>query len=105
MLGVFLGLLIGVVTGVALALLLGSAARARGQWGVITAVIGELLGLPTFWFGGPWVTTEWLRLADRADILLPYVVTLTIVFCVIVVRPVIKLIEAVEIRLSRWGNE
>ena len=80
-------------------LLLNTASTGKiGDYRAIMAIVAELFAIPTFWFGGPWISTSFLNLIPLDEMILPYVVTLAIVFVVIVGYPASRLI-------IRIGNE
>lgn len=91
--GIPLGILIGLVSGYVLTLLLRTAVSIKEpQVKDTLSVIGELFSIPTFWFGGPWVTGVFLKSVDRASILPQYMVSLAFTFLAIVIWPLIKLV-------------
>ena len=65
--GIPLGVLIGVLTGGVAILLFRTAWRETDLAGLLK-VIGEILIIPTFWFGGPWLTTTFLDSVDLDEI-------------------------------------
>jgi len=90
--GIALGILIGVVTGaVFIHLVKVLAGSSLGE----LKVVAEVLAIPTFWFGGPWVATQTLHGIDWNAQLPPYSMTLTIVFLVLSGFPVIAYIRRV----------
>ncbi len=93
MLGIPLGLLIGAVTGLVLLLLLRTAwATSARQWKNIISIVGEILALPTFWFGGPWLTSKLLADTDFTSILPYYMASLAVMFLIIVIVPIFRVI-------------
>src|SRR5262245_28017402 len=70
--GLALGLLIGIISGTVFLLLLKTAVSASNQ-GIssVVTLTAELLAMPTFWFGGPWLTTELLKLVPMQELLNP----------------------------------
>lgn len=99
LLGIFLGFLIGIISGVVmikfLTMLL-SASHKKIQPNLM--IIGELLAIPTFWFGGPWLTTSFLIDVKLNDILENYILSLGVTFGLICLIPLIRYI-------IRMGNE
>ena len=91
-LGVGLGVLIGVVSGTCLILLLRTALAGRASVKDTLAITSELLGIPTFWFGGPWVTTVFVQAIDLGVILPSYMVALAVTFVVIAAYPLLRLV-------------
>ena len=85
--GTAVGLLIGAVTGVVFLLLLKTADRASEQGTSVLTVTTEILAIPTFWFGGPWLTTNLLQLVKKDDFINPYLISLVAVFGLIALYP------------------
>ena len=75
--GLALGVLIGVITGTVFLLILKTADRAsdKGTSSILTLTT-ELLAIPTFWFGGPWLTSRMLALVPLPELINPYLVSL-----------------------------
>lgn len=89
--GVGLGVLIGVITGVIFIYMIKSLSNAV-TWLDGVKIVGEMLTVPTFWFGGPWAATKLLTHVPW-DVVLPwYIVFLTTLFFGIAWRPLIKFI-------------
>ena len=86
--GLALGFLIGIISGTVFLLLLKTALSApdKGASSIVT-LTAELLAIPTFWFGGPWLTTRLLDLVQLQDLLNPYVTSLTVTFAIISLYP------------------
>jgi len=81
--GLILGILIGTITGTVFLLILKTAIGVSEKGGSsILTLTAELLAIPTFWFGGPWVTGKLLERAISRELLDPYVTTLAITFLV-----------------------
>ena len=97
--GAPLGVLIGIVTGLVFALFLGAASKADSV-GAVLKVSPQLLAIPTFWFGGPWVATSIFKVAQLDQLLNAYVVFLAITFTVSVGWPAIRLIILIGNRLG-----
>ena len=91
-LGVALGVLIGVVSGTCLILLLRTALAGRPGLKDTLAITSELLAIPTFWFGGPWVTTVFAESLDLRAILPSYMVALAVTFVLIALYPLVRLV-------------
>ncbi|MGI9146252.1 MAG: hypothetical protein ACR2IK_06880 [Chloroflexota bacterium] len=91
-LGAAMGVLIGVVSGICLVLLLRTALAGRPGLRETLAITSELLAIPTFWFGGPWVTTALLQSLDLGQILPAYMVTLAFTFVLIALYPLVRLV-------------
>ncbi len=88
--GIPLGILIGVVSGGCAVLLI------RAGWGhpdvkATLQVVAQLLAIPTFWFGGPWLTTTMLASVEPAEIRSSYFLALTVVFVPLAAMPLVAL--------------
>ena len=90
--GVSLGLIIGIVSGTAFILLLWVAMTFRSSFLRLVAIIGEILALPTFWFGGAWVQTELLKDVKWQDVLVPYAPSLAFAFVITAIYPWVRII-------------
>ena len=89
--GLFIGVLIGVISGMVTLLLLRTATGASiKEVKAIIAITAEFLAIPTFWFGGPWVTTALLNLVPLTKFLNPYIISLTISYLIIVFYPIFR---------------
>jgi hypothetical protein len=97
--GAFLGVLIGLVTGLVFALFLGAAYKADSV-GAVLKVSPQLLAIPTFWFGGPWVTTNLLSETKLDQLLNSYVVFLAVTFTTFVLWPSVRLIILISKRIE-----
>ena len=89
--GIGIGILIGIISGTVALLLLKTAntASVRNPTSVV-AITTEILAIPSFWFGGPWVTSSFLNLVALQEMINPYIVTLASSFSIIMVYPIIK---------------
>jgi hypothetical protein len=86
--GLALGLLIGIISGTVFLLLLKTAVSASDKsTSSIVTLTTELLAIPTFWFGGPWLASELLRLVPKQELLNPYVGSLAVTFCAFSIYP------------------
>ena len=101
--GAFLGVLIGIVTGLVFALFLGAAYKAESV-GAVLRVSPQLLAIPTFWFGGPWVTAKLLSEAKLDQLLNSYVVFLAITFTAFVLLPAVRLIVVISKRIDEASD-
>jgi len=91
LIGITVGVLIGVVTGVILLVLLKTSHGARvDNVSAVAAIVSEMAAIPTFWFGGPWLTTKILLLVPLEDMINPYVVSLSISFLLFVSVPLFR---------------
>jgi Na+-driven multidrug efflux pump len=88
--GLALGFLIGVITGIVFLLILKTADRLseKGTASILTLTT-ELLAIPTFWFGGPWLaTTGMLKgVGEQTGLLNSYLISLVAVFAIISLYP------------------
>lgn len=92
--GIMIGVLIGVVTGaVALILLRAATREGSGSARSAIALTTELLAIPAFWFGGPWLTGEVLQSVDLTELVTAYVGTLAVTFTGIVIYPMLRWIS------------
>jgi hypothetical protein len=87
MLGIPLGILIGIISGLTFVVLLHTAWSSTRDSKSIILLIAELLAIPTFWFGGTWLTTIMLKDIQLNTILPDYLVSLTCTFVVIAMYP------------------
>jgi hypothetical protein len=78
--GIVVGLLIGAISGTVFLLLLRSANQSTTSAQKTISLTAEILAIPTFWFGGKWVSTDLLNQADLADFINPYVIALALCF-------------------------
>jgi hypothetical protein len=91
-LGPALGFFIGVICGLAVLLLIRTARASRATLKTTVAEISQLLAIPTFSFGGPWVTSTLLRGANLDAILPSYTVSLSLSFAIVAGFPLFTLI-------------
>jgi hypothetical protein len=93
MIGVPIGVLIGAITGLVVVLMIRTAWRTTlNDIGGLLKITGEFLVVPTFWFGGPWVSGKLLESSNPSGFLSEYLVALVITFTVIAVFPLIKVV-------------
>jgi len=103
--GVALGLLIGVTSGVVALVLLKTANTASvKEVSSIVALTSEILAIPTFWFGGPWVSTKLFALVPLAGMINPYIVSLAISFSLLVAYPIFRWVAQLGAELGRTGD-
>lgn len=93
MIGIPLGILIGIVTGVSFLFLVHTAWRSSEDPKAIFSVVAHILAIPTFWFGGPWLTTTMLADVQPGSILTSYLVSLTCTFVAISIFILVKLVK------------
>jgi len=86
--GSALGVLIGLVSGIVFLLLLKTAVGNPDR-GIasLAKITGQILAIPTFWFGGPWLTGSVLKAVVLSEVINPYVVSLALVFAAISAYP------------------
>src|SRR5437868_5728581 len=76
MIGVPIGVLIGTITGLVVMLMIRTAWQRILGIGDLLKITGEFLVVPTFWFGGPWLSGKLLASSDPSGFLSEYLVTL-----------------------------
>jgi hypothetical protein len=89
--GIPLGVLIGILSGL-MGLALVGVLRRGVTLKDIPEVGGELAGIPTFWFGGSWLTGKMLESVPTADIVQSYMLALAATFVVIIVKPLFNFV-------------
>jgi hypothetical protein len=99
--GIALGVLIGLVSGAALNLLLWVAGRGKPDLKSTAAVIAQLFAIPTFWFGGPWVTTTAMQSISLDEIVSAYMMSLSVVFTIMAVWPMFRLVRHLGREIGR----
>jgi len=83
-----LGILIGIITGYVFILFFKTVTESsKLQFSTVIKVSTQLLALPTFWFGGPWITTQFLQSINFAESLPGYLIALTFTFLLLVFWP------------------
>ncbi len=91
-----LGILIGIITGYVFMLFFQTMiANSRVKFSTLMKVSAQLLAMPTFWFGGPWVTTQLLQSVDLAESLPGYLISLTLTFLLVVSWPLGRFVISV----------
>jgi hypothetical protein len=85
--GLALGFLIGIISGTVFLLLLKTAVSPQKGASLIMTLTAELLAMPTFWFGGPWLTTKLLDLVQLQELINPYVGSLAVTFSIFSLYP------------------
>ena len=86
--GLALGFLIGIISGTIFLLLLKTAVTAsdKGASSIVTFT-GQLFAIPTFWTGGPWLTSKLLEPVHVQELINPYVGSLAVTFCLFSLYP------------------
>jgi xanthine/uracil permease len=91
-----LGILIGIITGYVFMLFFQSAmASSNVKFSKIMKLSTQLLAMPTFWFGGPWITTQFLESVNLAESLPKYLISLALTFLLIVAWPLGRFVISV----------
>jgi ABC-type arginine transport system permease subunit len=99
--GIALGILIGVISGFVFLLLFRTLHHAQKYRDILPA-IPELLGIPTFWFGGPWLTTALLKIVELNDIFLrSYILSLMCTFVLIIIMPLFRFVIMIGNEIGR----
>lgn len=103
--GIAIGILIGVVSAtVALVLLKTANTASIKSVSSLIAITTEILAIPTFWFGGPWVAAGLLELVPLDRIINSYIVTLATTFLIVVAYPIGKWIIQLSRELGQGAN-
>ena len=102
--GVPLGVLIGVLAGVAFLLVLSAATADKMTAATAAKAVSGLFAIPTFCFGGPWLTTTLLSSVELDSIVQSYIIALVIVFMLVVGFPVGRLVYRKGIEIGRAGG-
>ena len=105
LLGPALGFFIGVICGLAVLLLIRTATSSRATLKATVAEISQLLAIPTFSFGGPWLTSRWLSDVDLDAVLPAYAITLSLSFALIAGYPLFKLIDVTCSRMTETSSK
>jgi hypothetical protein len=103
MLGIPLGILIGVITGIAAVFVIRAAWGSPKNAKPILKLLAQLLAIPTFWFGGPWLTTTMLAQIELGKILPSYLVALACTFVGITLLPLFKIVVEVGNEIGTKG--
>jgi hypothetical protein len=85
-----LGVLIGVISGVVFTTII-SAIPGLRSIGSILKVTPQILAIPTFWFGGPWLSTKLMKDLKAEQIADAYVTCLAVTFLLVAAWPLIRL--------------
>ena len=104
MLGIPLGILIGVITGIAAVFVIRTAWSSPKNAKPILKLLGELLAIPTFWFGGPWLTTTMMARLELGTILPAYLVALACTFVGITLLPLFRIVVQVGNEIGPRGG-
>ncbi len=87
--GIAIGILVGVISStVALVLLKTANTASIKNASSLVAITTEILAIPTFWFGGPWVASTLLEFVEIDKIINSYIVTLATTFVIMIIYPI-----------------
>lgn len=86
--GIPIGLLIGLITGAVTCIILRTVSDKDPTIAQAAKVTGELLALPAFWFGGPWLSTAVIKTVTLERFVSSYLITLSLVFAGITIVPI-----------------
>ena len=103
LLGPALGFFIGVICGMSVVLLIRTATSEPVTLKTTLAEISQLLAIPTFCFGGPWLTHMWFPKTDFEAVLPMYATTLAVSFALIAGYPLIMLIMLTSHGMAETG--
>jgi hypothetical protein len=98
--GSVVGLLIGVISGTVFLLLLRSANLSTTSTQKLVSLTAEIFAIPTFWFGGKWVSSSLLQQAENPDFLNSYVVSLALCFFLFCSYPAFRWIGSLAVELG-----
>jgi hypothetical protein len=104
-LGPALGFFIGLISGFSALLLIRTAAMGAATLKATLAEITQLLAIPTFCFGGPWLTSALFNNVDLDDVLPAYAISLSITFALVAGFPLIMLIRMTCHHMAQKGSE
>jgi hypothetical protein len=104
-LGPALGFFIGLISGFSVLLLIRTAAAGRATLKATLAEITQLLAIPTFCFGGPWLTSSLFTTVDLDDVLPTYAISLSLTFALVAGYPLIMLIRLTCDSMAQKGTE
>ena len=96
-----MGLLIGVVSGITFLLLMDTAFTGRRNVQSVMKIVAQLLAVPFFWFGGPWVTTAVMKSVNLATIFTAYIYSLAVTFLLIIIFPTLNLVINLGKRMGK----
>jgi len=103
--GVALGSLIGITSGVVALVLLKTANTASVKdVSSIVALTSEILAIPTFWLGGPWVSTKLFQLVPFAGMIDSYIASVAIAFTLLVAYPIFRWVIQLGAELGRTSD-
>jgi hypothetical protein len=91
--GPALGFFIGLISGFSALLLIRTAAAGKATLKATLAEISQMLAIPTFCFGGPWLTSTLFNNVDLDTVLPAYAITLSLTFALVAGYPLLMLIR------------
>jgi hypothetical protein len=86
-------------------LLIRTAAAGRATLKATLAEITQLLAIPTFCFGGPWLTSSLFNSIDLDDVLPTYAISLSLTFALVAGYPLIVLIRVTCDSMAQKGTK
>jgi hypothetical protein len=102
MIGIPLGLLIGIVTGLVVCLIIKTAWTApRLSIKSVATLVGQLLEIPTFWLGGPWISGSFLGEEKLTELLPYYISSLACTFGAISIYPLFNIVVSLGRTIGR----
>jgi hypothetical protein len=99
--GTVVGVLIGVVTSIATLVTLKPFFGGKSQGSQMAAVCTQLLGLPAFWFGGPWLTTRMLQSFEFTEFVQPYIVSLALSYLLVIAFPLVRWVRWLGLTMGK----
>src|SRR5215204_2312314 len=63
----------------------------------VMKIVAQLLAVPFFWFGGPWVTTAVMKSVNLATIFTAYIYSLAVTFLLIIIFPTLNLVVSIQV--------
>ena len=97
--GLAIGILIGVLSGIVFLSMLRLVVKARKLKEVV-AIAAQLLSLPTFWFGGPWLGNRLMQSLKWESLLPYYLLGLAVVFLLLISGPLIAYIHRIRLAIK-----
>lgn len=101
MIGIPIGVLIGLLSGVIFIFLVRTAWTSRNDGKAVGKVILELIAIPTFWFGGSWAASAFLKEIDVSAMLPYYATSLAVVFALIALPVLFNIILQIAREVGR----
>jgi hypothetical protein len=102
LIGTFVGIVIGVISGVVALVLLRTMNRmSTKDVAALVAVVAEFLAIPTFMFMGQYLASHLIKWIEPEVFSLPYLVTVSVVFAIIVGPAVFKWVHRISFELGQ----